>query len=56
MLKCVAIKALRGTGFAGPQQEPPRGAANEVSVGVHQKVRTFGGTDSTVSGFSCTGL
>jgi hypothetical protein len=26
-------KHLRGTGFAGPQQEPPRGAATFGSVG-----------------------
>lgn len=29
----VTTKALRGTGFAGPQQEPPRGAATAGSVG-----------------------
>ena len=28
------IKPLRGTGFAGPRQEPPRGAATAGSVGV----------------------
>ncbi len=28
-----AIKALRGAGFAGPLQEPPRGAATRGSVG-----------------------
>ncbi len=28
-----ATQALRGAGFAGPQQEPPRGAATEVRLG-----------------------
>jgi uncharacterized protein (DUF58 family) len=33
MAEPVATKTLRGTGFAGPLQEPPWGAANEESVG-----------------------
>jgi len=28
-------KAMRGSGFAGPLHEPPRGVANEVSLGVN---------------------
>ncbi len=33
MTEAAATKALRGTGFAGPLQEPPRGVANAVSLG-----------------------
>jgi hypothetical protein len=32
--------ALRGTGSAGPQQEPPRGVANAVSLGAYVTTRT----------------
>jgi uncharacterized protein (DUF58 family) len=33
MAELAATKALRGAGLAGPQQEPPRGAVNEESLG-----------------------
>ncbi len=29
------IKALHGSGFAGPSHEPPRGVASAASSGVH---------------------
>ncbi len=33
-------RALRGSGFAGPLQEPPRGAATNGSVGAWFKCHT----------------